>query len=86
MIRASDPKDFRMKSASPSPRALAGIALIVLLIVAWAAFVASLAPFVGAWPVLVQAAFYLIMGMAWIIPLKPLVRWVTSGSFRPPAD
>ncbi len=74
-----------MNSASPSPRALAGIVLIVLLIVAWAAFVASLAPFVGTWPVLVQAAFYLIMGVGWIIPLKPLVRWVTTGSFRRPA-
>ena len=47
--------------------------MILLLIVVWATFVASLAPFVGAWPVLVQAPFYLVMGMVWIIPLKPLV-------------
>ena len=53
---------------------------ILLLIVVWAAFVASLAPFVGKWPVLVQAPFYLIMGMAWIIPLKPLIRWSQTGS------
>jgi hypothetical protein len=75
-----------MNSAPPSARALAGIALIVLLITVWAAFVASLAPFVGAWPVLVQAAFYLIMGVVWIIPLKPLVRWATTGSFRRPVE
>jgi hypothetical protein len=67
---------------SPSPRTLAGIALIVLLIVLWAAFVASLARVVGQWPVLVQAAYYLIMGIVWIIPLKPLVRWMLTGSFR----
>ena len=39
-----------MDSPQPSPRKLAGIALILLLIVLWAALVASLAPFVGKWP------------------------------------
>jgi hypothetical protein len=65
----------------PSLRKLVGIALIVLLIVLWAAFVASLAPIVGAWPILVQAPFYLVMGIVWIIPLKPLVRWIQTGCF-----
>ena len=66
----------------PSSRKLAGIGLILLLIVVWAAFVASLARVVGAWPILAQAPFYLVMGLAWIIPLKPLVRWMQTGSFR----
>jgi hypothetical protein len=66
----------------PSSRTLIGIGLILLLIVVWAAFVASLAQVVGGWPILVQAAFYLIMGIVWIIPLKPLVRWIQTGSFR----
>jgi len=66
----------------PSPRKLVGIALILLLIGAWATFIASLARFVGGWPVLVQAPFYLVMGIIWIIPLKPLVRWIQTGSFR----
>jgi len=67
---------------SPNLRPLGGIALILLLIVVWAAFVASMAHLVGRWPVLVQAAFYLTMGIIWIIPLKPLVRWIASGSFH----
>ena len=71
-----------MNSARPSARKLAGIGLILLLIVFWAAFVASLAPFVGHWPILVQAPFYLAMGLAWIVPLKPLVRWIESGRWR----
>lgn len=71
---------------SPSLRTLVGVALILLLILFWAAFVASLAPIVGRWPVLVQAAFYLIMGIAWIIPLKPLIRWVQTGRFRKPVE
>jgi hypothetical protein len=71
-----------MAAPEPSVRKLAGLALILLLIVVWAAFVASLARIVGGWPVLVQAPFYLIMGIVWIIPLKPLVRWIQTGSFR----
>ena len=66
----------------PSSRKLAGIVLILALITFWAAFVASLAPLVGKWPVLVQAPYYLVMGVAWVIPLKPLVRWTQTGSFR----
>jgi hypothetical protein len=56
------------------------------MIVVWAAFVATLAPVVGRWPVLVQAPFYLFMGIVWIIPLKPLIRWSESGRFRLPRD
>ena len=76
-----------MNVPPPSARKLAGITLILLLIFVWATFVASLAPFVGGWPVLIQALFYLVMGIAWIIPLKPLVRWMQTGSFsKPPGD
>ena len=70
-----------MTTPQPSWRTLAGIAMILLLIVFWAGFVASLAPIVGRWPIIAQAPYYLFMGMAWIIPLKPLVRWMLTGSF-----
>ena len=68
--------------SEPSPRKLAGVALILLLIVVWAAFVASMARIVGTWPILIQTPFYLVMGIIWIIPLKPLVRWIQTGSFK----
>ena len=68
--------------AQPSFRKLVGIAAILALIAVWAAFVAALAPFVGRWPVLVQAPYYLFMGLVWIVPLKPLLRWIETGSFR----
>jgi len=71
-----------MPDPEPSSRKLVGIGLILLLIALWATFVASLAQVVGQWPILVQAVFYLVMGIAWIIPLKPLVRWIQTGSFR----
>ena len=63
----------------PSFRKVTSAGLIVLLIVIWALAVAVFAPFVSRWPVLVQALFYLIVGIAWIIPLKPLLRWSETG-------
>ena len=68
--------------SAPSSRKLVGIAAILLLIGVWASFVATLAPFVGRWPVLAQAPFYLVMGIIWIVPLKPLLQWMETGSFR----
>jgi hypothetical protein len=68
----------------PSWRKGAGIALILLLIALWATFVASLAPLVGRWPVLAQAPFYLVTGIVWIAPLRPLIRWSQTGRWRVP--
>lgn len=68
--------------AQPSIRKLLGIGLILALIVLWAALIASLAPVVGKWPALVQAPYYLFFGLAWAAPLKPLIRWIQTGSFR----
>jgi len=68
----------------PSWRKGAGIALILLLIALWATFVASLAPLVGRWPVLLQAPFYLVTGIVWIAPLRPLIRWSQTGRWRVP--
>ena len=70
----------------PSWRKGAGITAILLLILFWAVLVASLSSTVGDWPILIQALFYLFMGMVWIAPLRPLVRWAQSGSWRKPAD
>jgi len=66
----------------PSGRKLAGIFGILLLIALWALLVASLSGWVGDWPVLLQAVFYLVTGMIWILPLKPLLRWMETGTFR----
>lgn len=66
----------------PSYRKLVGTAAILLLIVILMIFVAALARVVWQWPVLAQAAFYLVIGIVWVLPLKPLLRWIETGSFR----
>jgi hypothetical protein len=68
--------------SEPNWRKGAGIAAIVLLILLWAVLIATFSSAVGRWPVFVQALFYLIMGIAWIAPLKPLLRWSQTGRWR----
>ena len=55
----------------PSWRKPTGILLILALI---------------GWPVLVQAIFYLVAGIAWVwvLPLRPLLCWMETGRWRAP--
>lgn len=70
---------------NPSWRKPAGIFAILALIALWAVLVASLAGTVGGWPVLVQGLFYAFTGIVWLwaLPLKPLLRWIETGRWRP---
>jgi hypothetical protein len=67
---------------SPSWRKPFGILLILLLIVAWAAIIVSLSPFIARLPALAQAPIYLVAGILWIFPLRPLLRWMELGTWR----
>lgn len=64
---------------TPSWRKPAGMLLIVAIIIAWAALVASLSSVVGGWHWVVQLAFYVVAGIVWITPMKPLLRWMEGG-------
>jgi hypothetical protein len=68
----------------PSWRKPFGAFLILLLIVAWVVLVASLSRFVGGWPAIAQAVFYLVAGLAWIwlLPLRRLLAWMETGRWR----
>ena len=67
---------------NPSWRKPAGILLILLLIAGWSALVVSVGERIVGAPVLLQALFYLIAGIAWIAPLKPLLGWMETGRWR----
>ena len=71
-----------MTPPPPSYRKVVSAALIVILILTWCILVAVFAPFISRWPVPVQALFYLFVGIAWIIPLKPLLRWSETGRWK----
>ena len=68
---------------TPSWRSPVGAFAIIGWIVVWVVLVASLSGLVGGWPVLAQALFYLVAGIAWIAPLKPILQWIETGRLRP---
>ena len=70
----------------PTWRKPAGMGLILLLILVWAVLIASLSSYIGQLHWTLQALFYLVAGTAWVLPLKPLIRWMELGSFREGAD
>lgn len=64
---------------TPSWRKPVGMLLILAIIAVWAVLVASLSGVVGNWPWPAQLVFYVVAGLVWITPLKPLLRWMASG-------
>lgn len=69
----------------PSWRQPAGIFLILLLIAGWAVVVVSVAPLLDGLPRWVFVFYYLLGGVVWIAPLRPLLRWMETGRFRGPS-
>ena len=69
---------------SPSWRKPAGMLAILLIIAVWALLVVGASPFIGELHVLVQAVVYLVAGIIWITPMRPLMIWMETGSFRAP--
>ncbi|MDQ2878462.1 MAG: DUF2842 domain-containing protein [Pseudomonadota bacterium] len=69
---------------TPSWRKPFGMLLILALIAIWVIAVVSLSRWVGAWPSLVQLAFYLFTGIVWIwlLPMRRLLGWMETGRWR----
>ncbi|HTG39283.1 DUF2842 domain-containing protein [Sphingomonas sp.] len=67
---------------TPSWRKPAGALLIVGLILFWAVLVTSFSGSIARLHPLVQALVYLLTGIIWIAPLKPLLRWMETGRWR----
>jgi len=67
----------------PSWRKPAGMLFILLIIAVWAVIVASFSRVIGGWPGIVQLLVYVIAGIIWIFPVRPLLTWMETGRFRP---
>ena len=66
----------------PTWRKPAGIGLILLLILVWAVIVASAAELLEGLPWPVHVIYYVVAGIIWILPLKPLLQWMETGRWR----
>jgi len=70
----------------PTWRKPAGILLILFIILLWSAIIVSASDYIGALPILVQSVVYLVAGVIWIAPMRPLMIWMETGSFRAPSN
>lgn len=67
----------------PSWRKPAGMIAILAIIAVWCILIASNSALIGTLPILVQAVIYIIAGIIWIFPVRPLLTWMETGKFRP---
>lgn len=66
----------------PRPRPAAGAFMILAIILFWSILIASVSDTVTRWPALVQLVFYMVAGIVWILPLRPILRWSETGRWR----
>ena len=66
----------------PSWRKPAGVFAMIGIIVALCVIVIVAARWLAAWPIWAQALVYVGLGIAWILPLGPLLHWMQSGPSR----
>ena len=64
-------------------RKLIGGAALIVLVVVWSLLAMALAQF----PVIkangvVEALYYVIAGLGWVLPAMPLIRWMSGGRRR----
>lgn len=64
---------------NPSYRKPFGVLAIILGLAAYVILVVGLSDPIGRLHVLVQAPIYLALGIVWVFPLKPLIRWMETG-------
>ena len=76
------PLDSGMNATKPSWRKPLGIFLILTIIAVWSILVVSAADAIGGAPWPLEALFFLVAGTVWVLPLKPLLRWMETGRFR----
>ncbi|WP_326524438.1 DUF2842 domain-containing protein [Sphingomonas sp.] len=67
---------------TPSWRKPAGAIGIVACIIVWVIAVASFSQVIGGLPIVVQTVIYVVAGIVWIFPLKPVLRWMETGRWR----
>ena len=69
---------------NPTLRKPLGVLALIAGLVAYAALVATAAPWIGQLHALVQTPIYLVLGIAWVLPLRPLLRWMETGKWKMP--
>jgi Protein of unknown function (DUF2842) len=56
--------------------------LILAWIALWCVLAVSAVPLIASAPRWLHFVYFLVAGIVWILPLKPLLRWMASGKWR----
>lgn len=68
---------------TPSLRRPLGIIGLLLFLFAYVLAAVALAEPVATLHPLLQLPVWLILGLAWVIPVRPVLYWIETGRFRP---
>ena len=71
-----------MTDPAPKLRKPLGILLMIVLIAIYALIVTALADPIAGLPILVQLPIWIFLGILWIFPAKPLIRWIETGQWK----
>ncbi|OYW44586.1 MAG: hypothetical protein B7Z08_06430 [Sphingomonadales bacterium 32-68-7] len=63
----------------PTLRIPLGLIALLIALGIYIFAVASLSPWVGQWHAGLQAVFYLVAGVAWLLPLRRFLIWMETG-------
>jgi len=66
--------------SEPTWRIPVGVLALVAALAAYAVAVVELvAPLIATWPGLAQAPVYVLLGVAWLLPLRRFLIWMETG-------
>ena len=68
----------------PTFRRPAGILLMLAYLALYAGVVARLIAALGTLPWYAAVPLYAVFGCAWLLPMKPLLQWMETGTWRAP--
>lgn len=76
------PQDDQKADWQPTWRKPVGIIALLVAMALYVALVVTLVEPISGWPVLAQVPVYLVLGVAWLLPLKRFLIWMETGRLR----
>lgn len=67
----------------PTWRIPVGVLALLLALLVYGLLIARyIAPYIAGWPALAQLPVYIVLGLLWLKPMKPYLRWMETGRWR----
>lgn len=66
----------------PTMRKPVGMISILLIIAIWSVIIINIADYILMLPLFIQFAFFLIAGIVWIFPVRPILVWMELGRWK----